>query len=273
MTFMPSCMPECDPSLLSLSFPEEPMFFNMDGLLPDLSSSDPFAGTTVVGSPASNTASSGNMYLEDQLNLPLKPPMLPEPILPKPTVAVDGLLNRLLAIQTRLAKILNCLSSPTNGSDDIEDIYRLSEDVISILTSAQGTQPTGVSMLLLSSCYVSLIQAFECIANALRQSLKNPDQGLGFDKFQRLSQAVMPYISVGTVRLDMPRTAITEVSLHIIGQTVQRLKASMSECAMRMNIGRNQEEWMSPVGDLTDLAMNEVRQREDNLFMHLQTAT
>lgn len=257
---MPTPIPEYDSGFFNTTFSEEPMMY-MDGMLPELQ--DPFAGTTVVGSPAS----SAPLFMDDQLGMPLKPPMLPEP-----TFEVEGLMNRLLAIQTRLARILNCLTSQANGGDDMEDIYRLSEDVISILTSIRGNQPNGVSILLLSSCYVSLIQAFESLANALRKSLQDPERGLRYDKFQSLSQGIMPYISVGAVRLEMPKTAITEVNLHLIGQTVQRLKAAMNECTMGMNVGRSHEEWVSPVADLTDLAMSEVRQREENLFLHLQTA-
>ena len=251
---------EYGPSFFNNAFSEEPMMY-IDGMMPELQ--DPFAGTTVVGSPAS----SAPLFMDDHLGMPLKPPMLPEP-----TLEVEGLMNRLLAIQTRLARILNCLTSQANGDDDMEDIYRLSEDVISILTSIRGNQLNGVAILLLSSCYVSLIQAFESLANALRKSLQDPDQAFVYEKFQSLSQGVMPYISVGAVRLEMPKTAITEVNLHLIGQTVLKLKAAISECTIGMNVGRSHEEGMSPLSDLTDLAMSEVRRREENLFLHLQTA-
>lgn len=254
----------------------------------------------------------------------------------------DELLHRLLDIQTRLAKLNQCLSGRANDPSDVEDIYHITETVITILDSYdeqnyhQQQQPllpsgNGVIVLLLSSCYVSLIQAYECLANALRRDLQPTSNStiLDTDSINMMNSSVtfpgmMPSISVGAVRLSMPPKAMTEVNLHLVGQAVQRLKASMANCASRMAIPRflqassasslaaspmlqsqnhhqhhHQQQqpqrhgsmvtdggWnlgpsaaqgsmncsgFNPITDLTEVAMTELRMREENMFVHLQS--
>lgn len=222
--------------------------------------------------------------------------------------AHDDLVHKLLDMQTELAKINKCLVHDSIYKTDIGDIYRVTENLIEMLNgyneqnlayTQQSSSGSGVIVLMMSSCYVSLIQAYECVANMLRVDLhKLPAAGDGSTSFLQphdvLFPEAMPSVHVGSVRLSMPQRAITEANLHLVGQTVQRLKMAMNSCSSRMAMPRFMQNhpavstgplgdtvWASPpmaagqqmpMADLTSLAMSELKMREDNLFGHLQTS-
>lgn len=221
----------------------------------------------------------------------------------------DDLVHRLLDMQTELAKINKCLVHDSMYKTDIGDIYRVTENLIEMLNGydeqrlvgynnnmqqQSSSSGSGVIVLMMSSCYVSLIQAYECVANMLRADLlKLPADGSAafLQPHSVLFPEAMPSVHVGSVRLSMPQRAITEANLHLVGQTVQRLKVAMNSCSSRMAMPRFMQNhpavsiadpvWASPpmaagqqtpIADLTSLAMTELKMREDSLFGHLQTS-
>lgn len=223
-----------------------------------------------------------------------------------PYTGEEDLLHTLLDMQTRLARVNKQLTQPGNSSADIDDIHRTAEAFISILDgydehSGQHIAPllssgNGVVVLLLSSCYVSLIQAYEALATLLRADLHKPSSAsvTGMQPQHFLFPSMMPNVAVGSVGLSMPRKAITEVDLHVIGQTVQRLKTAMNNCSTRMAMPRFMQShpalantsglgsiWHSsqvqsgfaPVTDLASAAMSEAKMREEGLLQHFQTST
>jgi len=222
----------------------------------------------------------------------------------------DDRLNRLLDIQARLGKLIRCLSSGPSVSEIVEDTYKASETLISILDSIEEPyqpgspssplRPNGTIVLLSSSCYVSLIHAYELLAVLLHEELRrNPNPPVAKDRSSGTMaydgqptplQDSMPHISVGAVRLMMPRRAVAEINIHLIMQMAQHLKASMQHFAARMATAqvhrgvsselprgvRSSEEKVGVEGcnsitDLAETAQYELRRREENLLTQLRT--
>ncbi|XWW99279.1 hypothetical protein V2A60_007288 [Cordyceps javanica] len=207
----------------------------------------------------------------------------------------------LLDAQGRLLNLVRALSSCSSFPQDAEEIYRITDIFVKVVDdittrldeSSAAHSPSGGSIthMLLSSCYMSLIQAFECLVNLLGRELglKNSDSEpslgctLAENQLPRPTAAAnVPYISVGSVRLAMPRRAVAEINLHLVGQAVQQLQASITRCAAKFQPGLGMDHkdlsahalaGSSSVSALTNMAMSELAQRESAVFLGLQMST
>lgn len=220
-----------------------------------------------------------------------------------PLVDEEDLLIRLVDIQSRLTKLARSLSSNSGEHKDVEDIYRVSETLIGILDSVEdpskfhsstpsSIRPSGVASLLLSSCYFSLIHAYEFLVTMLQREFAGQHQlpttdpflsAMDYNSRNTLRQGGVPSISVGTVRIAMPRRAAAEINLHLVAQTLQHLRGSMQQCVSRMTAAQmpssnssQRASWDSietpdGVTGLAEMALGELRRREDNLMGQLRT--
>ncbi|RYP64697.1 hypothetical protein DL771_008654 [Monosporascus sp. 5C6A] len=226
-----------------------------------------------------------------------------------PLPADDDLPDRLSDIHARLTKLVKSLSKGSNSAEDIEEIYRISESLIGILDAASQSPPNpsaslrldGVSVFLLSGCYLSLMKAYQFLVDMLHQELRespdpltqaeNPGGISRRNDPHASSKGIVPYLSIGAVRLAMPRKAIAEINLHLVSQKVQHLKISMGQYVSRMAAAQSSQapsteapkevSWHpmeTSVGDsptITDLvesALVEIRVREEKLLgQHLRT--
>ncbi|CEJ79826.1 hypothetical protein VHEMI00043 [[Torrubiella] hemipterigena] len=227
------------------SVPEEESMnlFFMDDYIPELN--DQFAHSQSASSPPETySLMGGNQFQYPEPKSAYSAPS-------NPYTGEDDLLHTLLDMQTRLAKINKHLARSGNTTTDIDDIHRTTETLISILDgyderTGQQIAPVlssgnGVVVLLLSSCYVSLIQAYESVATTLRADLQKSsgsESMTGMQPQHFLFPNMMPSVTVGSVGLSMPQKAITEVNLHVVAQTVQRLKTAMNNCSTRMAMPR-----------------------------------
>ncbi|KAJ3499376.1 hypothetical protein NLG97_g369 [Lecanicillium saksenae] len=206
----------------------------------------------------------------------------------------------LLDAQGQLLNLVRALSSCSSFPQDVEEIYRITDtfvkvvdDIATGLDASSGPSSTcagSVTHMLLSSCYMSLIQAFECLVGLLRRELGPRIDGLESTLGINLAQTQVPipttvnnvpYISVGNVRLAMPHRAVAEINLHLVGQAVQHLKTSISRCAAKVQPGLDMEKSQSThalassssICAFTKMAMNELEQRENILFSGLQMSS
>lgn len=215
----------------------------------------------------------------------------------------DDLSDRLSDIQARLAKLVRSLSRGSKAAEDVEEIYRASEALIGILdgtsTSSRrpstSVRPDGIAALLLSGCYLSLMKAYQFLVDMLEQELRdsgdsstqgeNPGGSWGSDSLAS-TRGVVPYLSIGAVRLAMPRKAIAEINLHLVSQQVQHLKISMKQYASRVTAAtqssratsseaQRRGSWDSidpcagndsTLTDLVESALVEIRVREEKLL-------
>ncbi|RYP39900.1 hypothetical protein DL767_002019 [Monosporascus sp. MG133] len=223
--------------------------------------------------------------------------------------AGDDLPDHLSDIQARLAKLVKSLSKGSNSAEDIEEIYRSSESLIGILDAASQSsrspsaslRPDGIAVFLLSACYLSLMKAYQFLVDMLHQELReSPDLLAQAEKPGGISQrndphasskGIVPYLSIGAVRLAMPRKAIAEINLHLVSQKVQHLKISMGQYVSRMMAAQSSQSpsteapkercWhpietsagdSSTITDLVESALVEIRVREEKLLgQHLRT--
>ncbi|KAK4153323.1 hypothetical protein C8A00DRAFT_33948 [Chaetomidium leptoderma] len=151
-----------------------------------------------------------------------------------PLVEDDDMLGRLLDLQARLATLVKLLRGGSRGREEIEDAFRAGETLIRLLDSFGGPAlappvpvlPDGVTVLLLSGCYASLIHAYELTVEMLRQEL--------CEAGTKITTTSMPTISVGAIRMPMPPRAVAEIHLHLITQMVHQLRGALQQCAARM---------------------------------------
>lgn len=282
---------------------------------PDLLSANPpsLTASTTAGSPSQSPSTlppPDDRSMAHSRKVDLTAPSLE--IIPLPDHD-DDLPGRLSDIQARLTKLVKSLSKGSKAAEDVEEIYRASEALIGILdgTSPSSSssshrhstslRPDGVAALLLSSCYLSLMKAYQFLVEMLQQELRNSTdpsaQGenlggsVGNDPFASTRGAV-PYLSIGAVRLAMPRKAIAEINLHLVSQQVQHLKVSMKQYASRVSAmqssqatsldAQRRESWDSidlcaandsTLTDLVESALVEIRVREERLLeKNLNTA-
>lgn len=206
----------------------------------------------------------------------------------------------LLDTQGQLLNLLRYLSSCSSFPQDVEEIYRITDTFVKVVdditrgldaSSARGSScGSSVTHMLLSSCYMSLIQAFECLVGLLRRELGprvdsfEPSLGINLAQTQMPIPTMannVPYISVGNVRLAMPHRAVAEINLHLMGQAVHHVKVSIARCAAKIQPRLNMENSPSMHGlassnsiyAFTKLAMSELEQRENTLFSGLQLPT
>jgi hypothetical protein len=144
-------------------------------------------------------------------------------------------LNGLLELQTRLVQLVLRFCGHTNTAGDIGDLYRLTQRLGTIMaqsddsstwdSNATGPDFGGVQVLLISSCYFSLIQAYQRLVDILAAQVNQPSaQGFGHTANAELAY---PTISIEGLRLHMPGSAAAEVNLHIAAQTLQYLRSAL----------------------------------------------
>lgn len=206
----------------------------------------------------------------------------------------------LLDAQGQLLHLVRALSQCSSFPPDVEEIYRITDSFVKVVDDiatgldASSTRTSwcngSTTHMLLSSCYMSLIQAFECLVRLLRRELAPTADGLEPTLGINLGQTQMcipttasnvPYIGTDNVRLAMPHRAVAEINLHLVGQAVQRLKASLSRCSAKVRPGLGMENKLSihaldsssAICAFMKLAMNELGQRENSLLSGLQMPT
>ncbi|KAF2656308.1 hypothetical protein K491DRAFT_393952 [Lophiostoma macrostomum CBS 122681] len=279
-------------------------FFPLDHLFPE-NYSQP-TDSTLVGTPPDPSAfhnlapSTNSAGSEASRTTPSE----------EPEVNQEDLLLRLLDIQGRLAKLVKSLNSEPHAPENVEDIYRASEILISILESVDDgsalrsphspAKPVGVFVSLFLSSYFSLIHAYEVLVGILRNDLNgnkeyttpsNQSSSTNSSGNQNVLQGSVPSISIGAVRLAMPKKAFAEVNLHLVAQTVQHVKAAMQRCAARISAARKdnasgsdasagesskpdpKDESSDPLIELAQLGISELSLREDNLISHLRSSS
>lgn len=166
-----------------------------------------------------------------------------------------SLLNRLLEIQPQLLKLVLRFSERSNTTDDVEDIYRVTETMVSIMDQMEGERLqrvpgkgfdfNGIGVLVMSGCYFSLIQAYQYLADMLSErasAASAPGTGdMADSSLPCLQKMSVPTISVGGLRLAMSRKAAAEVNLHLVAHTVYYLKDALQKCAKRMDKRRSSQ--------------------------------
>jgi hypothetical protein len=198
-------------------------------------------------------------------------------------------------------------------------MYRVSETLMSVIGHVEEqlqrrqhlSQPSdfisnGAVVLLMSSCYLNLIQAYQCLVVVLEQELNGnartpvtTEEGHGQARGNNPSPGSangsspqFPSISVGGLQLEMPRKATAEINLHLVAQTVQHLKASLQRCTRWLSSARSSPPTSSsssspydiswdqqsdrldgsnPMKSLIDLALGDLNTREENLIGQLRT--
>ena len=158
------------------------------------------------------------------------------------------LLNHLFEIQPRLLNLALRFSQRTNSTDDVEDIYRATETIVRLMDQMDARRPSqqagvakfdlsGVAVLIMSGCYFSLLQAYRHLVDILTdKTVAAASARPGVECGQNTT--AVPTISIGGLRLAMPRKAAAEINLHLVVQTVQSLKAALRQCARRMGSAR-----------------------------------
>lgn len=207
----------------------------------------------------------------------------------------------LLDAQAQLLRLVRALSSCSRFPQDVDDTYRITDNFVKAVdgiaamldASSPGSRPWGGSAtyMLLSSCYMSLIQAFECLVGLLRRELgpeaNNFDSsplGINLPPQQpppvpHAMTANLPYmVGASNVRVPMPHRAVAEINLHLVGQAVQHLKASIARCAAKAQPGMELGSWhqsrtwdgYSPICVFTSIALDNLELQEQSLFSRLQ---
>lgn len=200
----------------------------------------------------------------------------------------------LLDAQAQLLSLVRVLSSCSSVPQEVEEIYRITDTFVRVVddvakgldrATSQGSSYNGsITHMLLSSCYMSLIQAFESLVGLLRRELGpntdplDPSMGIELAQTPPPMSTSVPYISVGSIRLAMPHRAVAEINLHLVGQAVQHLKSSISRCAAKLHPRLKVEDITagasladsSSICAFTKIAMDELTQREHTLFSGLQ---
>lgn len=261
------------------------MFF-MDDLFQDVLSSSMASHTTTVSATPPSTVSQDPL---EQMFLGSAPSSRNNSV-----SSIEDAEFVLLDAQGQLLNLVRAVPSCSSFPQDVEEIYRITDTFVKVVddiaTGLDASSPRGspcggsVTHMLLSSCYMSLIQAFECLVNLLRRELGTKPESLEPPMGINLAQAQMPipttannvpYISVGNVRLAMPHRAVAEINLHLVSQAVQHLKASISRCAAKFQPSMSNEGGQTPASSssicaFTKIALDELAQRENTLFSGLQ---
>lgn len=176
---------------------------------------------------------------------PLSPPAESQ----SPCSEQQTLLNHLFEIQPRLLNLALRFSQRSNTTDDVEDIYRATETMIRLMdqmdrrrpsqrTGVVGFDLSGVAVLIMSGCYFSLLQAYSHLVDILTDKADAAAASASPGVESGQNTTAVPTISVGGLRLAMPRRAAAEINLHLVVQTVQSLKGALRQCARRMGSTR-----------------------------------
>lgn len=198
---------------------------------------------------------------------------------------IDGLLD----LQPRLIRLALRFSQQSNTADDIEELYRATESMGHIMAQledptakqARGlwTNFSAIQALLLSSCYFSLVQAYQCLTEVLSAQINRSTPEIGH---AASSELACPTISVGGLKLSMPRKAAAEVNLYLAAQRVQHIRCALERCTKRndnvrdscdnMALGVDDEatsEGPDTMKDMVDQAVEQLRDGEERLLDNL----
>jgi hypothetical protein len=149
----------------------------------------------------------------------------------------QAVLNELLELQPQLVQLISRLCGHTNTASDIGDLYRLTQRLGTIMaqsddssawdSNATGPDFGGIQVLLVSSCYFSLIQAYQCLVDILATQV---NQSLTQESGQTANtELAYPTICIEGLRLHIPGNAAAEVNLHIAAQTLQYLRSALEQ--------------------------------------------
>lgn len=223
------------------------------------------------------------------------------------TAPPDNVEN-LLDLQSRLAKLSRAFSDGASTSENVEDLYRTNADIISVLDGLDATQlhdecrigcgtgandsslPKSIALLLLPTCYYSLLHNFELLGHLLYRelsldlaspspatSVSSAGDGNDLDPDacqhhqahrsgpERIQLPVLS-ISVGAVRVTVPHREAVEMNLQLLSRMIQQLRESMGRCLTRSGADPKSAGGLrGGAGTLFRKAMTELGRREDVL--------
>ncbi|CAG8266800.1 unnamed protein product [Penicillium olsonii] len=214
------------------------------------------------------------------------------------SVKSDSLHGRLVGTHAELIALSESLAVSFSLTDDMDIIYRLSNDMTEILQrlrdNGQCYPPApiakchGMTSLLILGCYSYLLEAYEFTMEKLRHELQ--DTGGPTDMQQRsASPEDSPQITIGGIRLHVSRKSAAEIHLQLVSQTAQNLRESLRQfvmhtaaprCSMDMEIDESPASSSAggstaetsrgdTIGNLTKMAQRELRRREDGIFQYI----
>jgi hypothetical protein len=137
------------------------------------------------------------------------------------------------------------------------------------------------------------IHAFEVLAETLHHELDEgrhllvndePSSARKSNGQPALAHGFVPSISIGAFRLAMPKKAFAEINLQLAAQTVQHVKTCMHQYATRMGAAQTSgsagsysteesSESACTIMDLAEIALYELRMREQTLLANLRATT
>jgi hypothetical protein len=215
---------------------------------------------------------------------------------------------RLVRVQIELEELSENFVQGSNTADDIKSIFRLTETLLNIIQEVEE-QPQectassytsyqsmpGVVALLLSSCYLSLIHVYQCLVGTLGQEIDGDPAAQSTSTVTEVNKGKegipssgLPFISIGGVKLDIPRSATVKIKIHLLAQNVQHLKMSLQNCAARLStmcppttalsisgaMSMDQNSSRSDDSMLTDgligLAISDIQAREETLLRQIR---
>lgn len=205
-------------------------------------------------------------------------------------------LNRLFEIQTRLSKFSTPFKDRSDATGDIEAIHQITQAMITVIDGIEDQAPgqpetrgsgcNAAVILLLSSCYTSLIRVYQSLVEMLGSEVN--DSPSPISNVPGMKQTNVPQISVGYLRLSMPRKAAAEVNMHLVAHTIKHLRSALQQCAARIrspcpnfqsstgDVSMRQDSDLSRGGDalraMVSQALVELSTGEDKLVDHIRDA-
>ena len=205
-------------------------------------------------------------------------------------------LNRLLEVQTRLSKFSIPFKDRIDATGDIEAIYHITQTMITVIDGIEEQAPgqpenrvfgcNAAVILLLSSCYTGLIKVYQSLVEMLGNEVNDsPSPASNVPGTKRPN---VPQISVGYLKLSMPRKAAAEVNMHLVAHTIKHLRSALQQCAARIrspcpnlhsssgDMSIRQDSELSRGGDalkaMVSQALAEMSMGEERLIDHIRGA-
>ena len=197
-----------------------------------------------------------------------------------PASQEDRWLQHFTELQSRLTRLVRSISSSENVLIEAEQLYEATETLELAtgdeFTASSGSSPSlppsGVAVLLLSSCYYTLMHAYSSLIQRLQQELRqcsalqqqqkiiqqqqtSPQSGhLSIDHHNNRTNPSLtdptlgpgtrchrdrdtPTLSIGSVQMRLSRQASLEINLFLAVQTLRRTRGSVQQSITRAAVG------------------------------------
>jgi hypothetical protein len=210
-------------------------------------------------------------------------------------------LQKLVDIQLRLEILIQSLSTSPLIPGNIEDVYRIIEtltgvlnelsDGDSVLCRQQSSSfSNGAAVFLFSSCYYNLIVACGHFVRTLQLDIQGSQNSSDCDSRSPIcyggpqsdpSRGPLA-ISIGEVRLALPRKSLAEINLNLIQRTLQHLRISVQRCGhtsfspfQGKGTPRTEDKEdsphapganLTPLAGLVGASLRDLQQKENDLF-------